>query len=78
MKTADLVDLARARRYATSGDGGRIRAAASLSLHEVADAAGCSVTTVWRWERGERAPRGAAAVAWARLLNDLQRASVKT
>lgn len=44
---------------------------AGLSLREVADAVGISPSTLWRWEERERAPRGAAAVAWVRLLDEL-------
>ncbi len=73
MNNTDVVTLAQARRYAQTGEGARIRAAALLSLRDVAEVSNCAPATVWRWERGERAPRGDAAVAWARLLHDLQR-----
>jgi transcriptional regulator with XRE-family HTH domain len=65
--------LARARTLATSGAGLRQRTSAGLSLREVAQAVGVSPSTLWRWERGERAPRGKAAIAWASLLSDLDR-----
>lgn len=71
MTNAEILLVARARRLATSGDGMRIRTAADLSLSEVADAVGISVSALWRWEHGERAPRGAPAAAWARLLDEL-------
>lgn len=72
-----VLQLALARRYALTGAGGRVRRAAHLSLQEVADATGCSVTTLWRWERGERAPRGRPAVAWAALLRQLEQAGAQ-
>lgn len=77
MNTHEVLQLAQARRYALSGGGGRVRRAAHLSLREVADACDSSVTTVWRWEKGQRAPRGAPAVAWVRLLLELERAALK-
>lgn len=75
MKQADVVLLARARTLARTGEGARIRALAALSVQEIADSAGCAPSTLWRWERGERAPHGGAAVAWARLLVELQRSA---
>lgn len=69
-----MVLLARARTLARTGEGARVRALAAISLQEIARSSGCSAATVWRWERGERAPHGEAAVAWARLLVELQQA----
>ena len=67
----DLGKLTQARRYAESGAARSIRLAAGLSLREVATAAGVSVSTVWRWENGERRPRGDAAVRYAGVLEVL-------
>lgn len=63
--------VAQARRLSNSGEGQRIRRQCELSLSEVAGAVGVSVTTLWRWENGERSPRGEPAAAWAALLRDL-------
>jgi DNA-binding transcriptional regulator YiaG len=72
MNATNVIHLALARQYAATGTGARIRTAAQLSLQEVAIAAGCSTTTVWRWEQGQRQPHGEAAVAWVRLLQELE------
>lgn len=80
MTPKELVKLARARQYGESGEGRRLRQAAALSLREVAlcclDEYGRPVTpvTVFRWERGERAPRGAAGVGYCSLLDELRSA----
>lgn len=73
MTNNDVLMLATARTLANSGDALRTRQEAGLSLREVGDAIGASPTTVWRWERGQRSPRGAAAVEWARLMGQLKR-----
>lgn len=73
MTNSQILLLARARRLASSGDGQRIRTGADLSLSEVADAVGVNITTLWRWEHGERSPRGEPAARWARLLDELER-----
>lgn len=71
MTSHELVLLTRARRLARSGEAQALRLAAGLSLREVADAVGISHSNLWRWEAGQRAPRGAAAIAWAQLLDQL-------
>lgn len=58
---------------AASGEGRRVRLAAGLSLREVAESIGGSPSGLWRWENGDRNPRGPAAAAWARLLSDLSK-----
>jgi transcriptional regulator with XRE-family HTH domain len=75
MTKNELLLLSRARRYAESGEGRDLRIAAGLSLREVADAVGVASHTLWKWERGERAPRAAGATVWAAFLNDLSRQS---
>ena len=75
MTRTELVLLTRARRDAASGRGRALREEAHLSLREVAVSLGVTATTLWRWEAGDRVPRGAAAVAWARLLDDLTKAA---
>lgn len=73
MEHVDPVDLARVRRLVRSGAARAIRASAGVSLAELAGAVGPSVqpTTVWRWERGERMPRGELAVAYLAVLDRL-------
>lgn len=68
----DLIELARARELAASGQGQMIREWARLSLTEVADAVGASVPSVWRWERGERQPRSDAGRRWALLMFEIR------
>lgn len=75
MNSHDLLLLAKARRLSESGEGAKARIAADLSLSEVAGAVGVSPSALWRWEHGERSPQGARAVAWARLIDDLTKAS---
>lgn len=69
----NLLDLAKAKRFAKSGAARMIRVQAGLSLAEVAAHVGVSPTTIFRWERSERAPHGEAAVRWMRLLDELGR-----
>ena len=66
-----VLDLAEARRLASSGDGRRIREAHGLSLAEVGSAVGVSPGAVSKWEHGQRRPFGKPAVAYARLLRVL-------
>jgi DNA-binding transcriptional regulator YiaG len=63
--------LARVRRLATNGAARSIRQAARLSLPEVAAEIGVAVSTVWRWENGQRQPRGEAAERYSDLLDRL-------
>jgi DNA-binding transcriptional regulator YiaG len=63
--------LVEARRLAASGEGKAVREGAGLSLHEVAAAISLSVSGLFRWENGERIPRGERAVAWAEFLEQL-------
>lgn len=69
----DSVKLARARRLAATGAARSIRQAASLSLPELAAEIGIGVSTLWRWEAGQRQPRGDAAERYADLLDRLMR-----
>lgn len=66
-----LVALARVRDLVTSGAARSVRVAAGLSTREVADAIGVTTVTVWRWEAGQRVPRGDAALAYLDLLDRL-------
>jgi transcriptional regulator with XRE-family HTH domain len=73
--TRRVQELMTARRLAERGDAVRIRLAAGLSQSEIASACEVSTSTVCRWENGQRRPRGAAAIRWARVLQrlDVQR-----
>jgi DNA-binding transcriptional regulator YiaG len=63
--------LVQARHLAASGDGKAIREGAGLSLREVAGAISLSAAALFRWENGERIPRGERAVAWVEFLEQL-------
>ncbi len=63
--------LVLARQLAASGEARRRRIAAGLSYRETGDAVGVSQSTILRWERGERSPRGDAAIRYGELLEQL-------
>ena len=69
----DILALSLVRRLAGSGEARRLREAAGISGPEMADAIGCAVSTLWRWEGGQRRPHGPAAVRYAEVLSELQR-----
>lgn len=71
MTIADTIRLAEVRDLARSGRAREIREHAGLSISEVARTVLVSVPTVSRWEKGQRAPRGDAAIRYARLLDAL-------
>lgn len=66
-----MVRLAEVRRLTKSGEAMRIRQATGWSLQGIGMALGVTPVTVWRWERGQRNPRGPAAVAYCELLREL-------
>jgi transcriptional regulator with XRE-family HTH domain len=68
MAPSELVRLANTRDACRSGAARLIRLASGLTLEEVGREIGVSVSTVFRWENGERVPRGEAAARYARLL----------
>jgi DNA-binding transcriptional regulator YiaG len=67
----ELQELSALRALLRSGAARPIRTAAGASLGEVASVLGTSKTTVLRWERGERIPRGELGLAYWRLLRNL-------
>jgi transcriptional regulator with XRE-family HTH domain len=67
-----VLELAEARRLARSGDARRIRQASGLSLSEVGAAVGVTPAAVSKWECGQRRPFGRPAIAYARLLRELE------
>jgi transcriptional regulator with XRE-family HTH domain len=62
---------------AKSGAARSIRLGAGLSLAEMGSGVGDGVgpTTVYRWEQGERSPRGALALSYASVLDALVQAA---
>lgn len=73
MNTETLPELVRVRELVRSGAARSIRVAAGLSLGEVAESVGVAPATVWRWEHGDRVPRGDAALRYGELLQALMR-----
>ncbi|WP_173266521.1 helix-turn-helix domain-containing protein [Streptomyces pacificus] len=74
-QAAQLLRLSRIRAAANSGEARRLREAAHLSIAEVARACGVDQSTVWRWERGTRRPRGRQALAYGELIDSLRSAA---
>jgi transcriptional regulator with XRE-family HTH domain len=68
MDGAKTIQLAKVRDLVRSGAARTIREAAGLSYRELADACGVSTPTVWRWEHGERTPRGDPALRYGAVL----------
>jgi transcriptional regulator with XRE-family HTH domain len=73
VNTKELRQIAGLRRRFDSGEARLVRIAAGLTLREAAQAANVSASAVSRYENGERMPRGAAALAYARFLDQLGR-----
>lgn len=70
-----LADEVRARRDLPPPEMRRfIREQARVSLRRAATELNVAHTTFARWEAGTAQPRGAHAIAYARLLADLQQA----
>ena len=68
----ETIALAEARVRVGNGDLAAIRRRVKLSQDAIGRAVGVSRVTVCRWENGERAPSGAAAVRLAKLLRELE------
>lgn len=76
MELDQLRLLAAANERARNGTARQIRKRAGVTLAEMAAAVGdVSESAVCRWETGSRHPRGKAAIRWAIILNELERAS---
>ena len=75
MDTDTALKLSKVRSLTDSGAARSIRLAARLSLQEVAEAVGAHVTTVYRWEVGQRRPHGDAAVRYGEFLLELLESS---
>lgn len=63
-----LEALQEVRQWARSGAARQRRLDALLSQADVANAVGVDASTVARWERGERLPRGSAAHRYHSVL----------
>jgi transcriptional regulator with XRE-family HTH domain len=72
MQTAQLRLIIEGREVARSGRGARIRRLAGITQADLGRALGVTSTTISRWERGEREPRGRHAIAYVRLLDELR------
>lgn len=72
MAQTQILRLARVRAAVTSGEAQRLREAAQLSIGEVARECGVDHSTVWRWERGTRLPRGERALKYGELIDSLR------
>ena len=77
MDTEQLRELSQVRSLVSTGAARSIRLGAQLSLSEIATAVGVSVSTVCRWELGERVPRGAAALKYGDVLETLMGPKVR-
>lgn len=72
LKRLDLLKVAAARDAGRNGVGRALRLSAGLSLREVADDVGAGdPSTVYRWEMGQRRPRGEMAERYGDLLDRL-------
>lgn len=58
-----------------NGEAKSLRVNGGWSLGELARPVGVARSTIWRWERGASVPHGEAAIAWARILRQLQRST---
>lgn len=67
-----LTEVRRARSLPTPQLARAIREAAGVSQQRLADELAVHVTTVKRWERGARRPRGKLRLAYAGLLEQLE------
>ncbi|MFI6469007.1 helix-turn-helix domain-containing protein [Streptomyces sp. NPDC050516] len=71
MIRTDVLRLVRVRTEASSGAARLARIKARLSLSEIAELCGVDPSTIWRWERGKRVPRGEPALRYGQVLDDL-------
>ncbi|MFK4037618.1 helix-turn-helix transcriptional regulator [Nonomuraea wenchangensis] len=72
MTITDLARLRRVRAAAASGRARELRQAAGLTQAEIAAAVGVAQPTVALWETGQRVPRGAAALRYAKAVEALE------
>jgi DNA-binding transcriptional regulator YiaG len=72
ISAAEIEALVTVRQLARSGRARELREAAGLSIGEIAPMIGVTSTTIWRWELGQRKPKGEAALRYAAFLLALQ------
>lgn len=72
MNAPQTYRLVRVRELVTTGKARDLRLAAHLSLSEASAIVLVAPTTIFRWERGERMPRGKAALRYLQFLDRLQ------
>lgn len=75
MRQTIAEELHELRRLTGSGEARKIREAAGLSQADIARSVDADPSTIARWENGTRVPRGAAAIAYGRLLLRLGKAT---
>lgn len=64
--------LAQVRELTANGEAKAIRLRNAISLTEFATEIEVGATTLWRWEEGQRKPRGEAALRYLRVLLELR------
>ena len=69
---SEVLEIAEGRRL-ISDRGQEIREGARISRLEAGKAVGAGQTTIWRWETGQRTPRGEAARRYGHLLRQLDK-----
>ncbi len=69
----EIIEIAKARALARNGEAQAIRERNHLTITEVAKEIEVSTSTVMRWEKGERSPRGDAALRFGRLMHKLDK-----
>ncbi len=76
MNTTEALLLSEARNKSKSGEAQAIREARGLSRKETGDVVGVAESTIFRWESGDRKPRGDAGIRFGRFLRALDRQGV--
>jgi transcriptional regulator with XRE-family HTH domain len=67
-RTDDLAAIITVRLWCQSGRAREIREASGLTLAEIGALAGASPQAVYRWEMGQRTPRGGNAAQYYKVL----------
>lgn len=68
----ESIIVAKARHLLATGEAKQIRLSGHVEISAIARDLGVSQTTVWRWENGQRIPRGPVAVRYAQILERLR------
>lgn len=72
MNTRSTLRLVRVRELAASGQAAAVRQRCGLTRGEVSRATGIPVSTLRRWEIGERVPTGDGALRYEAFLRELE------